>query len=239
MMLISARLKDGPLFRRGCVAVAVSEDLENWEVCAPFATPMLTHCPECPELFRLGDWWYLLRSRYDGQAQTFYRVAPTPRGPWSARRWTPLTAAAFTREVCRRWPSPLQFRLDPLPQASRSQRRLGLGRTTGFAARITGAGGWHAGLAPGAGNRCQLPRVDPLGMWRPAGSLAPRGRGSRLRSGRQLRLVRAGGRAGGEVLLDTTIEIAAGTGSAGVLLEIQGAELEAGYYIGIERCRSA
>ena len=95
MMLISARLKDGPLFRRGCVAVAVSDDLENWEVCAPFATPMLTHCPECPELFQLGDWWYLLRSRYDGQAQTFYRVAPTPRGPWSARRLDTLDGRRF------------------------------------------------------------------------------------------------------------------------------------------------
>ena len=71
------------------------EDLENWEVCAPFATPMLTHCPECPELFQLGDWWYLLRSRYDGQAQTFYRVAPTPRGPWSARRLDTLDGRRF------------------------------------------------------------------------------------------------------------------------------------------------
>lgn len=94
-MLISARLKDGPQFRRGCVAVATSDDLENWEVGPPLASSMLTHCPECPEIFKLGDWWYLVESRYSERMQTVYRVSRTANGPWESRRLDSLDGRRF------------------------------------------------------------------------------------------------------------------------------------------------
>ncbi len=94
-MLISARLKDGPQFRRGCVAVATSDDLDNWEVGPPMASSMLTHCPECPEIFQLGDWWYLVESRYSERMQTVYRVARTPDGPWESRKLDSLDGRRF------------------------------------------------------------------------------------------------------------------------------------------------
>jgi beta-fructofuranosidase len=94
-MLISARLKEGPQFRRGCVAVATSDDLENWEVGPPLASAMLTHCPECPEIFKLGDWWYLVESRYSERMQTLYRVAKSPEGPWESRKLDSLDGRRF------------------------------------------------------------------------------------------------------------------------------------------------
>jgi len=94
-MLISARLKEGPQFRRGCVAVAVSNDLENWEVCPPLKSSMLTHCPECPEMFKLGDWWYLVESRYSEWMQTVYRVSKSPEGPWESRKLDSLDGRRF------------------------------------------------------------------------------------------------------------------------------------------------
>ena len=94
-MLISARLKEGPQFRRGCVAIATSHDLENWVVGPPLASSMLTHCPECPEIFKLGDWWYLVESRYSERMQTLYRVAKSPDGPWESRKLDSLDGRRF------------------------------------------------------------------------------------------------------------------------------------------------
>ena len=94
-MLISARLKEGPQFRRGCVAVATSDDLESWEVGPPLASSMLTHCPECPETFKLGDWWYLVQSRYSERMQTVYRVAKSREGPWESRKLDSLDGRRF------------------------------------------------------------------------------------------------------------------------------------------------
>jgi beta-fructofuranosidase len=94
-MLISARLKEGPQFRRGCIAVATSTDLENWVVQPPMVSSMLTHCPECPEIFKLGDWWYLVESRYSERMQTVYRVATSPDGPWESRKLDSLDGRRF------------------------------------------------------------------------------------------------------------------------------------------------
>ena len=63
-MLIAARLKVGPRRRRGCTALAVSTDLQHWQVRDPFWAPGLFFTHECPDLFRIGDWWYLLFSEF-------------------------------------------------------------------------------------------------------------------------------------------------------------------------------
>ena len=94
-MLISARLKDGPQFRRGCVVVATSDDLDHWKVGPPMTSSMLTHCPECPEVFQLGNWWYLVESRYSERMQTVYRVASSPEGPWGSRKLDSLDGRRF------------------------------------------------------------------------------------------------------------------------------------------------
>ncbi len=109
-MLIAARLADGPRWRRGCIALATSPDLELWSLeDQPLYAPGTTLCPECPEMFRLEHSWYLVYSRFSEQAQTMYRVAKAPRGPWrvsdgdalDGRRWYAAKSVPELRKSAR------------------------------------------------------------------------------------------------------------------------------------------
>ena len=95
-MVIAARRKTGPYWRRGCLALATSPDLQTWTLePEPLYEPGKTFCPECPEIFAIGTTWYLVYSRFSENAATVYRTAASPRGPWrtpphdalDARRW--------------------------------------------------------------------------------------------------------------------------------------------------------
>jgi beta-fructofuranosidase len=81
-MLTAARLKEGPSRRRGCTALCASKDLVKWEVKEPFYRPGLYFTHECPDLFRLGDWWYLVFSEFSEACVTRYRMARSLSGPW-------------------------------------------------------------------------------------------------------------------------------------------------------------
>ncbi len=97
-MQCSSRRREntGPSFCRGTLAVAYSDDLATWELKdGPFVRQRLTHCPECPEIFKLGDWWYLVYSRYSEHSQTIYRVARSPNGPWEARALDSIEGRRF------------------------------------------------------------------------------------------------------------------------------------------------
>ncbi len=54
-LLISARRKDGPAPRRGCVILYRSADLKEWKYYGPIYEPYHTNCPECPEMYKIGD----------------------------------------------------------------------------------------------------------------------------------------------------------------------------------------
>lgn len=95
-MLIAARLASGPKWRRGCIALATSDNLLNWRVeSKPLYAPGTTFCPECPELWEMNGRWYMVYSRFSEDAGTIYRVADSPRGPFrvpenedlGGRRW--------------------------------------------------------------------------------------------------------------------------------------------------------
>ena len=112
-MLIAARENEGPTLRRGCIAIATSADLKTWQVDKPLWTPRVTHVMECPELFRLGDYWYLVFSRYSEQAQTVYRVSRSSHGPWETRALEfPRRAPLLRRQVRQRRRAPGDLRLD-------------------------------------------------------------------------------------------------------------------------------
>ena len=83
-MLLAARLKEGPSRRRGCIALCTSKDLKGWEVRDPFWAPGLYYTHECPDLFRIGDWWYLVYSTFSERHVTHYRMSKTLEGPWLA-----------------------------------------------------------------------------------------------------------------------------------------------------------
>ena len=83
-MLLAARLTEGPSRRRGCTALCVSKDLKTWTEREPFYAPGLFFTHECPDLFRLGDWWYLLFSEFSERHVTRYRMSRSLAGPWYA-----------------------------------------------------------------------------------------------------------------------------------------------------------
>ena len=81
-ILISARKKIGPPTKRGCVVLYRSNDLLNWEHYGPIYQPYHTNCPECPEMYKIGDNWYLSYSRFSEFVNTIYRISKSPFGPW-------------------------------------------------------------------------------------------------------------------------------------------------------------
>ena len=83
-MLLAARRKAGPSRRRGCTALCTSRDLKTWEVREPFWSPGLYFTHECPDLFRMGDWWYLVYSTFTERSVTHYRMSRSLQGPWLA-----------------------------------------------------------------------------------------------------------------------------------------------------------
>jgi beta-fructofuranosidase len=83
-MLLAARLKTGPSRRRGCTALCASGDLKKWEVREPFWSPGLYFTHECPDLFHMDDWWYLVYSTFSERTVTHYRMSRSLKGPWLA-----------------------------------------------------------------------------------------------------------------------------------------------------------
>jgi beta-fructofuranosidase len=83
-MLLAARTKQGPINRRGITALASSKDLKQWEIRDPFWVPDLYFTHECPDLFKIGDWWYLLYSTFSERNLTHYRMSRSLAGPWLA-----------------------------------------------------------------------------------------------------------------------------------------------------------
>jgi beta-fructofuranosidase len=94
-MLLCARLKDGPSRRRGCTALCASKDLRKWQLREPFWTPALYFAHECPDLFKMGDWWYLLFSEFSEASKTRYRMARSLKGPWLTPRDDCFDGRAF------------------------------------------------------------------------------------------------------------------------------------------------
>lgn len=94
-MLLAARHTDGPLRRRGVIAQLVSADLVHWQAAEPFWDPhrYITH--ECPEVFRLGEWWYLVYSEFSDAFVTRYRMSHTLDGPWIAPERDTIDGRAF------------------------------------------------------------------------------------------------------------------------------------------------
>ena len=94
-MLVAAR-KNGPTERNGCVGLCVSKDLSRWEYRPPFYSDHRNpSAHECPDLFRMGDWYYLLYSNYSDGFGTFYRMSRSPSGPWLRPKVDTFDGRAF------------------------------------------------------------------------------------------------------------------------------------------------
>ena len=64
----------------------------------PFYAPSLYFTHECPDLFKMGDWWYLLFSEFTDLVRTRYRMSHSLSGAGSFRKEMILTAMLFMRQ---------------------------------------------------------------------------------------------------------------------------------------------
>ena len=94
-MLVCAQAQ-GPTLRRGCVGLCKSKDLHTWTCCAPLYAPQACMSAyECPDLFRIGGWWYLVFSQFTDRFQTVYRMSRSLSGPWQRPANDAFDARAF------------------------------------------------------------------------------------------------------------------------------------------------
>lgn len=69
--------------RNGCVALQTSTDLKNWTHEGPLYSPRRYEGSfECPDYFKIDDWYYLLYSCASDGKVTHYVKSQSPRGPW-------------------------------------------------------------------------------------------------------------------------------------------------------------
>lgn len=81
-MLICARPLSGNAVRKGELLKMSSDDLKHWKFEKNFYAPRAFHTHECPDIFNIGEWWYLLFSEYSDDYTTKYRMSRSPEGPW-------------------------------------------------------------------------------------------------------------------------------------------------------------
>jgi beta-fructofuranosidase len=94
-MLLAARKPTGPSNRRGITTLAASTDLQTWHIRETYWSPDLYFTHECPDLFRIGEWWYLVYSTFTERNLTHYRMSRSLTGPWSAPVNDSFDARAF------------------------------------------------------------------------------------------------------------------------------------------------
>jgi beta-fructofuranosidase len=87
-LLIAAQsLEEG-----GVVAKYTSKDLKKWDFEGPIYAPMEQYMLECPDLFKMGDKYYLT---YSWDCVTYYAVADSIDGPFEAPRDNVLDGTGF------------------------------------------------------------------------------------------------------------------------------------------------
>ncbi len=84
VMILTSRLKNNdPIENRGLLLKATSKDLINWTMDEePFYAPHAYYAHECPDIFKIGDWYYMIFSEFCDRYVTTYRMAKSLKGPW-------------------------------------------------------------------------------------------------------------------------------------------------------------
>ena len=84
VMILGARKLEGQKIRTGCTVYFTSADLKTWDFKGDFWAPNLFYMHEMPDIFKMGDTWYLLTTEYSDKCKTNYRMSKTLNGPWKA-----------------------------------------------------------------------------------------------------------------------------------------------------------
>lgn len=82
LLLICARKLNGPKIRSGVLLSYNSNDLLHWTYTGVFFDPEMYFFLQMPDLFKIGDWYYLFFSELDDQRRTRYRMSRSLSGPW-------------------------------------------------------------------------------------------------------------------------------------------------------------
>lgn len=90
-MLVAARKND----LGGVIALFTSKDLKKWKVQKPLYAPEKYFMLECPDLFKLGDYWYLVFSEFSHEKSTHYRMSKSINGPWITPEMDVFDSAGF------------------------------------------------------------------------------------------------------------------------------------------------
>lgn len=89
--VMTTKLQGRPDHQAGAVSLAKSADLRQWRDLGPILDPGDIGEPECPQVFRLGSFWYLLASIYDrAVGRPVYWTSQAPAGGWAKQRPRPL-----------------------------------------------------------------------------------------------------------------------------------------------------
>ncbi|BDR59839.1 family 43 glycosylhydrolase [Lactobacillus xylocopicola] len=82
LLILGARKGKDKHKLTGRLVKYTSKDLENWQFEGDFWAPNLYTMFEMPQLFQMGDWWYLVYSEYSVKNKVFYRMSKSLDGPW-------------------------------------------------------------------------------------------------------------------------------------------------------------
>ena len=84
LLILGARKGEDKRKQTGRLVHFTSKDLKTWEFKGDFWSPGIYTMFEMPELFKMGDWWYLVFSEYSDENKIHYRMSRDLYGPWTA-----------------------------------------------------------------------------------------------------------------------------------------------------------
>ena len=82
LLILGARKGQDKHLQTGRLVKFTSKDLSDWKFEGDFWAPNLYTMFEMPELFKIGDWWYLVYSEYSDGNKILYRMSQSLNGPW-------------------------------------------------------------------------------------------------------------------------------------------------------------
>lgn len=84
LLILGARKGEDKRKQTGRLVSFTSKNLEKWKFQGDFWSPGIFTMFEMPEIFKMGDWWYLVFSEYSDGNKIHYRMIKSLYGPWIA-----------------------------------------------------------------------------------------------------------------------------------------------------------
>ena len=82
LLILGARKGEDKRKQTGRLVSFTSKNLEKWKFQGDFWSPGIFTMFEMPEIFKMGDWWYLVFSEYSDGNKIHYRMSKSLYGPW-------------------------------------------------------------------------------------------------------------------------------------------------------------